>query len=551
MDIDGDPGSRPIPRDPGTGSGLPGSAAGQHPAGYPRTGTAAQELAGIAARLGIIGTHLAEQADTMVPAELGRTLVALEEVSHRLDVLQWTAAAAVDRQNIARTGETEARFAWDVPEGEGRSQYRDTPEFLQERIHISRGEAARRIGLGHAIAPRTGISGAPLAPQLPALAGAAAAGGIASGAAAVIKKALDQVRRMAPPDVLQVMEETLTQQARLVNEDQLARYARQLVNRIDQDGAEPTEEELKASQGLFLRGRRRGLYRMEIAATAEQNEALVTFLHSFANPRSGTATATGPGGTVDGSAAPEGTAGEPWPERRTRAQKMLDGLVCAAGAALASGELAGTGRLPGTGGMRPQILAVIDYRDLLADLRTAAGRDEAGTDKDGRQAAGIPGRGVFSPGLFSSAMFAFGGPVNPKTIRTLACDAGIIPVVLGGDGEVLDIGRTQYEFPPAIRKALTARDRGCSFPGCPVPAAWTQAHHVSWWSRGGTTAIGNGTLLCSHHHHLIHEGNWIIDMVRGIPWFTPPGYVDPARAPRRNTWWDTPAPPPPRTQAAA
>ena len=70
-------------------------------------------------------------------------------------------------------------------------------------------------------------------------------------------------------------------------------------------------------------------------------------------------------------------------------------------------------------------------------------------------------------------------------VRKIACDADIIPVLLGSEGRILDIGRTTRIFPPHIRKAITARDQGCAFPGCTIPAPWCEAHHITYWSHGG------------------------------------------------------------------
>jgi hypothetical protein len=162
-------------------------------------------------------------------------------------------------------------------------------------------------------------------------------------------------------------------------------------------------------------------------------------------------------------------------------------------------------------------MATIDYRDLLGRL----GGAEAG-------AAG--------PGP-SSATLQFTGPVTASTVRRIACDADIVPVLLGGGGRVLDIGRTSRVFPPHIRKAITARDGGCAFPQCTIPASWCEAHHVSYWSHGGTTGTDNGTLLCSHHHHVVHKEEWTIQMRSGSPWFIPPPHVDPRRRPLRNRFF--------------
>ncbi len=132
----------------------------------------------------------------------------------------------------------------------------------------------------------------------------------------------------------------------------------------------------------------------------------------------------------------------------------------------------------------------------------------------------------------------FTGPVTASTVRKIACDADIIPVLLGGEGRILDIGRASRIFPPHHRKALIARDRGCAFPGCTIPATWCEAHHITYWSQGGTTGTENGVLLCSHHHHVIHKEHWTIHVRRGIPWFIPPPHLDPRQRPRRNHYFN-------------
>jgi hypothetical protein len=133
-----------------------------------------------------------------------------------------------------------------------------------------------------------------------------------------------------------------------------------------------------------------------------------------------------------------------------------------------------------------------------------------------------------------SGTFTYTGPVTASTIRKIACDADIIPVLLGSEGRILDIGRTTRIFPPHIRKGLNARDQGCAFPNCTIPASWCEAHHITYWSRGGPTSTDNGVLLCTHHHHLIHKEQWKIHVKNGTPWFIPPPHIDPRQQPRQN-----------------
>jgi hypothetical protein len=218
---------------------------------------------------------------------------------------------------------------------------------------------------------------------------------------------------------------------------------------------------------------------------------------------------------------------------RTRPQKLLDGLVGACKVALAAGSL------PAAGGLRPQVMVTIDYRDLLDKLRLEDNTPHEPDPTAGTGAAGSSAafrRPVFTRRERTGTLL-FTGPVTASTARKIACDADIIPVLLGGEGRILDIGRSSRIFPPHIRKALTARDQGCSFPGCTIPAPWCEAHHISYWSRGGTTGTDNGTLLCSHHHHVIHKERWTIELRTGVPWFIPPPHLDPRQRPRRNTYF--------------
>ena len=105
-----------------------------------------------------------------------------------------------------------------------------------------------------------------------------------------------------------------------------------------------------------------------------------------------------------------------------------------------------------------------------------------------------------------------GTPISPDTVRRMACDAGIIPMVLGSRGEVLNQGRRIYLPTIAQRHAVAIRDRHCAFPGCRRPAKWTDVHHIVAFkpgaANGGRTDLDNLLLLCDKHHHMVHEGHW-------------------------------------------
>ena len=161
-------------------------------------------------------------------------------------------------------------------------------------------------------------------------------------------------------------------------------------------------------------------------------------------------------------------------DTRTAAQRRADALVDVCRLALR------TGQLPDDGGEPPQVNVTVAYDPVTQTL--GAGRTDTGVR------------------------------LSAETARRMACDARILPVVLGGDGQILDAGRTRRLATGPLRRALQVRDGGCAFPDCDRPARWTDAHHIVPWTAGGSTDLDNLVLLCRHHHRRIHhpDSGWQI-----------------------------------------
>jgi hypothetical protein len=165
-------------------------------------------------------------------------------------------------------------------------------------------------------------------------------------------------------------------------------------------------------------------------------------------------------------------ARDPRPASRRRAQALIE--VCRR--ATAAGE-----RLPNSG--KAALIVTVGWETLRSALHGAG--TVVGTTATGTLMA-------------------------PETVRRLACDAEIIPAVLGSGGELLDLGTSVRFFARAQTRALWVRDGGCSFPGCGTPAHWCHAHHLVHWADGGATDLANAALLCHRHHDIVHR-----DRLRG------------------------------------
>jgi hypothetical protein len=183
---------------------------------------------------------------------------------------------------------------------------------------------------------------------------------------------------------------------------------------------------------------------------------------------------------------------------RSPGQRRADALVDVCQSAL------DTETLPEHGGDRPGVVVTLNY-DLLCQ-QVAAGTLDTGER------------------------------LSPEAVRRLACDAKLIPAVLGGQGQVLDVGRERRLFTGPLRRALAIRDGGCAFPGCDRPPKYCHAHHARSWLDGGPTCLANGLLLCHLHHVVIHSGEWIVYIAAdGMPEFIPPKWIDPEQRPMRNS----------------
>ena len=193
------------------------------------------------------------------------------------------------------------------------------------------------------------------------------------------------------------------------------------------------------------------------------------------------------------------------PDLRTPTQRRADALVEVAERVLAIPDT-DPGALPTTCGARPTVVTTIDFEALRRNLTGVAYTDT-------------------------------NTPISPDTARRLACDAHIYPALLGTTGTVLDLGRSSYAVPAALRRAVILRDGGCAVPGCHRPPEWCHCHHIWHWCDGGPTDLDNLVLACGHHHRAIHDKHLFVTITNGRPHFTLPAgapltdhTIDPWRA---------------------
>lgn len=223
-------------------------------------------------------------------------------------------------------------------------------------------------------------------------------------------------------------------------------------------------------------------------------------------------------------------------ESRSTGQRQADAITDMARA------LNDLGQIPRSGGEPARLVITIDHHDLAQMARDAAatGRHPDGTPLDPDQLnnlrAGLAATAASSDATDNrwptpvTGTLETGEQIPASALRLLCCQADLMPAVLGAQSQILDVGRTRRLVTTPIRQALRLRDGHCIFPGCTVPAAICQAHHVLPWWAGGQTRLDNLVSLCAHHHGVVEPDRfntatdqWTITFDdHQIPHLTPP-----------------------------
>ena len=379
------------------------------------------------------------------------------------------------------------------------SPYRRSTDLLANRLRITRSEASRRIKLARRVLPTTPVSGGD---ELPAKHEHAATvlREIDPAALRHLLRAHDRIRAAAGPDQADEVEQFLATNALTFDPETVGRLADRAIAYLDPDGPAPQDPNPRLIPGVTIGATRGGLTPIRLVVNATELETLLTVFDAGTNPKASADRDAGSGaGSGSGADGPEAMTVSL--DQRSRPELMLGALIAACSAALRSQSL------PASGGMPTQVMVTIPLESLTGPLGLRdSGLDVPETPPEPPDAGpDIPP----PPWLFVPIpVLPHIGPVAINEVRRLACDADLIPIVLGTNSRVLDLGRSHRLFPHWMRRALIARDGGCTFPGCHIPATWCEAHHLTpWWNRG-ETSLENSTLLCPSHHHAIHTGQW-------------------------------------------
>ena len=331
------------------------------------------------------------------------------------------------------------------------SGYRSTQTWLRDALHLSGGGARQLLRL------------AEVADEFPTVGAAVATGAVTADQALAIGAALGELRARVPADVVAAAQDRLLDCATSLSPDQLqiaagrvlAHVAPAIADAHDAEALRRAEQRARIGRGIALMPDR-GNHRFRLCGylTPEMAATFTAAIEPLAGKRPGWN-----GVDVDERSAP---------------QRRADALVEICQQALTADKQ------PGTGADRPQIAITVDF-DTLRQQTSA---------------------GVLDTG--------FG--LTPAAVRRLACDAKILPAVMNGASQVLDLGRAQRTWTGPARRAVILRDKGCVFPDCDKPPAWCDIHHIQFFSRGGATDLSNAAMLCGFHHYLIHHSDWTIGL---------------------------------------
>jgi hypothetical protein len=309
-----------------------------------------------------------------------------------------------------------------------------------------------------------------------ALAAGMREGAVNLAQAHVIHRAISALPAGVGADTVALAEAHLVERAEEFGPRELGRIGRRILDVVAPEIAEQAEAERLADLETCAADRTRMTIRRQGDGTTRISglvpdavgTRLATYLEAFANPR------LGPDTQRDVSADPVSRL--PYPRRLGQAFAQLL-------------EAVDPTRLPVHGGDATTVIVTIPLASLQSELG----------------AADLLGGGLV-PGDDLT-----GDRITAAQARRLACTAKVLPAVLDGTSVPIDLGRAKRLFTPAQRKALLIRDQVCRAEGCDTPGTWCDAHHLDPWRSGGPTDLANAILLCSHHHHRVHDAGYRTD----------------------------------------
>lgn len=406
----------------------------------------------------------------------------------------------VDAQRVRLAGEIAERSRGSVDESLCRRLgQRSAKEVVASAFGIRAGDAQAMLALAAATSPAVGLSGADIAARYPRVAQALDAAAISLAQARAIVQQLEPAAPRADLDQLAWAEQQLVTAATdpewPLGPELLVTQARAYVAVLDPDGVLPSAERQRALRSLRLRQQPDGMWQLQMLCPPEAGSALKALLDAYTSPRvrvafrdSGAgADVCSDDGTVDALRGATDLPTDEPVDDRTPEQKRHDVLVALVQAHASSGDA------PVAGGEPPTLVLTGTIDAYAAYLHGVEHADRTLTIEH------------------------TGDLVPIETVDRLLCDALVQKVVLDERGRPLALGRADRLFSRAQKAALAKRDKGCITPGCGMPVAWTEAHHVVWWEQGGATDIDNGVLLCSHCHHEVHAGRLRVVAVSDRP----------------------------------
>ena len=361
---------------------------------------------------------------------------------------------------------------------------------LADRLRITTGEAARRIAEARDLGQRRALSGEPVAPQLPATAAGQRAGLIGDGHVKVIRSFLAHLPVQVDALTRQAAEADLAGKAAGYRPDELARYARRVMDWLHPDG-EFSDAERARKRGITLGAQEfDGMSRLSGLVTPELRAAIEAMLAKLAAP--GVCNPDDETPVVDATPEPDAVRRD----TRSPAQRNHDALLAGLRGLLASGDLGRHHGLP----------VSIVVTTTLQDLEAAAGK----------------------------ALTA-GGTLVPMTDVIRWATHAHHYLAIFDRGRSLALYHTKRLASPAQRIMLYAKDRGCTKPGCAAPAYHSQVHHVRGWTTTHRTDIDDLTLACGPDNRLAENGWTTRTNARGQTEWLPPPHLDHGQ-PRTNNY---------------